>query len=451
MFHLIGHGLFVVFRKPGHSGVETTLDGSQRDADHLSDILVGKSVVVGQDEGLAEFVRHLLDNVAYDSAFFVQQQFFIRRCAFAGEEMNVSLCALGIVTDLSVKRDLPAANAAANVVARLIGCNREEPGLESPRRVETIPGPVDLEEGFLDDVLSRHRITGEPHDKLVQLRGMSPDEQFEAGWITKQELSKQCLIRWRFHGPIVSLRRREVTVQKAPRGTARAGRRIPLGDLSVDRSQCGWRPFSATIRRVWVRSDHREWVKVGVVTALGGLMILSTAGAAGSPQARHAGGHGLPIVTLAHPRVVILKSKRVLHLFDAQRLIRSYPVDLGRMPTGQKRLIGDDRTPLGRFRVVTKNPMSPYHRFLGIDYPDSRAAREGLAFGLISPGEAINIQRAIESGGRPAWSTALGGAVGIHGRRIGEDWTGGCIALANDHVEELFAVLRLGDPIEILP
>lgn len=224
-----------------------------------------------------------------------------------------------------------------------------------------------------------------------------------------------------------------------------------MGDLSVDRSQGGWRLLSETLRRVWSRSDRRGWARVGAVTALGWLMILSAAGAAGSSRARHAGGRGLPVVTLAHPRVVILKSMRVLHLFDAKRLIRSYPVDLGRMPTGQKRLIGDDRTPLGSFRLVTKNPTSPYHRFLGIDYPDSRAAREGLAFGLISPGEAINIQRAIESGRRPAWSTALGGAVGIHGRRIGQDWTGGCIALANDHVEELYAVLRLGDPIEILP
>ena len=240
MFHLIGHRLFVVFRKPGHSGVETTLDGSQRDADHLSDLLVGESVVVGQDEGLTELARHLLDNFAYDSAFFIQQQFFIRRRIVTGEEMNVALCALGIVTDLSVKRNLPAANAAANVVARLIGCNREEPGFESPRRVEAIPGPMDLEEGFLDDILSRHRITGEPHDKLIQFAGMSPDEQLEAGWITTQELLKQCLIRWRFHGPIVSFRRREVTVQKALGRTAQPTGGFRCGNYrSTDRSVAG--------------------------------------------------------------------------------------------------------------------------------------------------------------------------------------------------------------------
>ena len=28
---------------------------------------------------------------------------------------------------------------------------------------------------------------------------------------------------------------------------------------------------------------------------------------------------------------------------------------------------------------------------------------------------------------------------------------GGCIALSDEHVAELFAVLRIGDPVEILP
>ncbi len=187
------------------------------------------------------------------------------------------------------------------------------------------------------------------------------------------------------------------------------------------------------------------------MTALGGLAVLSTAGAAGSPRRGAAEGEAQPVVSLTNPRIIILKSKRVLHLFNDDVLIRSYPIDLGLTPAGQKRLAGDGRTPVGAFRIVTKNATSPYHRFLGIDYPSTRAVEIGLTFGLISPGEAFSIHRAVESGRRPTWGTALGGGVGIHGRRMGHDWTGGCIALANAHVEELYAVLRLGDPVEILP
>ncbi len=154
---------------------------------------------------------------------------------------------------------------------------------------------------------------------------------------------------------------------------------------------------------------------------------------------------------LTSPCVVILKAKRTLYLLDGDQLVRSYPIDLGAEPVGPKRRKGDRRTPLGLFRVATKNAESPYSRFIGLDYPDAAAAGWGLARGLVSPGEAASIRRAREAGRCPDWGTALGGGIGIHGRRQGRDWTGGCIALADGHVEELFSVLRIGDPVEILP
>jgi len=155
-------------------------------------------------------------------------------------------------------------------------------------------------------------------------------------------------------------------------------------------------------------------------------------------------------LTVDSPRVVILKAKRQLHLLDGDRLLRSYPIDLGLEPTGRKRVKGDSRTPIGSFRVVTKNAGSAYHRFIGIDYPNEEAVRYGLANGLVSAGEAISIRTALQEGRRPNWSTALGGGIGIHGHRRSQDWTGGCIAVSDDAIEELFDVLRLGDPIEII-
>lgn len=158
-----------------------------------------------------------------------------------------------------------------------------------------------------------------------------------------------------------------------------------------------------------------------------------------------------PVLSLHQPRIVVLKSQHLMHLLDGERLVRTYGVDLGVNPVGPKRRTGDGRTPEGRFRIVSKNAASPYHRFLGIDYPDVPAAAFGLRHGLISPGDAISIVDSIRAGRCPDWGTALGGGVGIHGSRMGRDWTAGCVAISDSEIEELFSVLRIGDPLEILP
>ncbi len=154
--------------------------------------------------------------------------------------------------------------------------------------------------------------------------------------------------------------------------------------------------------------------------------------------------------TVQNPRIVVVKSARRVHLFEGERLIRSYPVTLGPEPTGQKRRAGDGRTPEGNFRICSKNAASPHHRFLGISYPDRRAAKNGLNAGLVSPGEARAIIDADRDQRCPVWTTALGGAIGLHGA-ANAGRTAGCIALLDQHVEELFDVLRIGDHVEILP
>ena len=156
-------------------------------------------------------------------------------------------------------------------------------------------------------------------------------------------------------------------------------------------------------------------------------------------------------LAVRRPRVVILKAHRLLHLLDGDRVVRSYPIDLGSQPIGSKRQTGDGRTPEGRFQICVKRADSPHHRFLGIDYPNDPAVVVGLAAGLLSTGEAAGVRRALQAGRCPDWGTALGGGIGIHGRARGEDWTAGCIAVSDAGVEELFAVLRIGDSVEILP
>ncbi|MBN1343991.1 MAG: L,D-transpeptidase [Phycisphaerae bacterium] len=197
-------------------------------------------------------------------------------------------------------------------------------------------------------------------------------------------------------------------------------------------------------------SLRRCLIAAGATAALGaavgalGSVLAGTSAMAGSPGAELSD-------TVRDPRVVIVKHERALYLFDGQRLVKRYRIGLGRQPVGEKVHAGDDRTPLGEFALSRRNPDSRYHRFLGINYPNERAVRRGLHGGWISRGQAEALLRDLAEGRPPDQTTALGGGIGIHGGGNDRDWTAGCIAVTNDMIEELYAVLRVGDPVEILP
>lgn len=128
--------------------------------------------------------------------------------------------------------------------------------------------------------------------------------------------------------------------------------------------------------------------------------------------------------------------------------IKTWRVGLGE-PTGDKVQQGDRRTPTGRLRVVTRNPRSRFHLFLGLSYADTRDADRGLAAGLVTAAQATAIRQADAAGRVPPWNTALGGAIGIHGGGADRDWTLGCVALTNDEIEALWAAAPLGTWIDI--
>lgn len=149
------------------------------------------------------------------------------------------------------------------------------------------------------------------------------------------------------------------------------------------------------------------------------------------------------------PRVVVRKADRRLLLYSGQTLLKVYQIGLGGAPAGDKVRQGDQRTPTGDFTVVTRNDRSQYHLFLGLSYPTAEDADRGLAEGLITEAQARSIREAEAAGRRPDWDTALGGAIGIHGKGSGSDWTLGCVALEDADVDELWAVLPHGSPVRI--
>ncbi len=158
-----------------------------------------------------------------------------------------------------------------------------------------------------------------------------------------------------------------------------------------------------------------------------------------------------PLSRITNPKIYVLKEDRRLWLVQDKTLVRDYHVALGPSPKGDKYYRGDGRTPEGEFYVCSKNSSSQYYKSLGINYPNPHNAQNALSCGLISYNEYCSIKQANDSCRLPPSNTALGGQVFIHGGGCSNDWTLGCVAVANSAMDELFSVVQIGTPIIIMP
>jgi murein L,D-transpeptidase YafK len=171
------------------------------------------------------------------------------------------------------------------------------------------------------------------------------------------------------------------------------------------------------------------------------MCVVTAARADGLPQAEH--------VTLAPPvdslaalptvdRVVVRKGERRLLLMHGGNIVRSYRVQLGLNPTGQKERSGDFRTPEGTYRLERRNPRSDFFLSIKVSYPS-----------------AADVKRARAR----HWDS--GGSIMIHGLPnylrhepeyyANNDWTDGCIAVSNADMLEIWMLTPDNVPIDILP
>jgi murein L,D-transpeptidase YafK len=133
-------------------------------------------------------------------------------------------------------------------------------------------------------------------------------------------------------------------------------------------------------------------------------------------------------------------------------------IALGREPEGTKERAGDMRTPEGSYRVANRPRGSRFHLFIPIDYPSPVDAERALTAGIISWSTYETIWDASESGELPPQESPLGGHLGLHGegeRWAGDspyiDWTNGCVAMSDAHIEFLADRIEVGTPVLILP
>ncbi|MGF1641027.1 MAG: murein L,D-transpeptidase family protein [Rhodospirillales bacterium] len=137
-------------------------------------------------------------------------------------------------------------------------------------------------------------------------------------------------------------------------------------------------------------------------------------------------------------RVLVVKGERQLYLLRKGMIYRAYPIDLGRNPEGHKAREGDGRTPEGEYVLDWRNPKSQFHRSIHISYPNERDRERARELG-VSPGGLIMIH-------------GLPGHLNLKGRHeLPRDWTDGCIAVNDRAMDEIWAAVEDGTPVEILP
>jgi murein L,D-transpeptidase YafK len=135
-------------------------------------------------------------------------------------------------------------------------------------------------------------------------------------------------------------------------------------------------------------------------------------------------------------KVVVYKSKRELQLIKSGKIVRTFKVALGDNPIGHKQQEGDERTPAGKYTLDWRNGKSAYHKSIHISYPNARDKANAKRLG-ISPGGSIMIH------GMPRKLAWLGSAHKLI------DWTNGCIAVSNEEMDEIWAMVKNGNAIEI--
>jgi len=134
--------------------------------------------------------------------------------------------------------------------------------------------------------------------------------------------------------------------------------------------------------------------------------------------------------------VIVDKSNHTCYLYYDGRLKKRYEADLGANWMAQKSMSGDKVTPEGKYRIIGKRQRPDGHKALDLNYPnaeDLRRIAEDKRRGRIrkgaNPGYAIQIH---SGGGR------------------GQDWTAGCVALANPDMDELFRTVGVNTPVTIV-
>lgn len=140
--------------------------------------------------------------------------------------------------------------------------------------------------------------------------------------------------------------------------------------------------------------------------------------------------------------LIVDKSDYELKVYDEDGWYATYPVVFGNKDLSDKLIEGDRRTPEGTFKILSKKPHQKWHKMLMLDYPTPESwakFKDRKAKGIIPQ------------------SAKIGGGIAIHGtwphdELVVDDftnWTNGCVALKNEDLDELDAIVDIGTKVII--
>jgi len=155
--------------------------------------------------------------------------------------------------------------------------------------------------------------------------------------------------------------------------------------------------------------------------------------------------------------VLIDTKAKLLNVMQGEQVMAVYKnIAIGRNGAGKNRIKGDDKTPLGIYRIGWINNKSKYHKFFGVNYPSRMDARRALGQGLIDHRTYEELVGADLLDRVPRQDTILGGQIGIHGLGSADsfihktmDWTRGCIALTDQQIDSLGGWITKGAVVVI--
>ena len=167
---------------------------------------------------------------------------------------------------------------------------------------------------------------------------------------------------------------------------------------------------------------------------------------------------GVASVGASQQRVTLMVDTRALSLsvVQGEEVVTVFDnIAIGSNGATWNKRQGDEKTPLGDFRITEVRQSDRFVMFIALDYPTLDHAQRALQDKRISSDTFDAVKSAFAQGRPPPQQTSLGGHIGIHGLGSGDpevhssfNWTNGCIAVTNEQLEKL--LLWIGPGTRVL-
>lgn len=162
---------------------------------------------------------------------------------------------------------------------------------------------------------------------------------------------------------------------------------------------------------------------------------------------------------LANIHILIDRRNYKLHLYSGDVLLKSYKVVFGRNNNSRKYLRDKYATPAGTYSICRIDTVSPYRKFLMLNYPNRHDLEGSLKAGEITREAYFRANEELQFEGCSHLPGFRDADIGIQG--IGRldfilknlpfvyNWTNGSAAVSNDNIDEIYKVIKVGTEVVI--